>query len=87
LYNLYVHKDGFGQNSLTRIFDNIVLSDDDNTLLNRYYKYITRLDSGTEKIDDIENLDSNLLNELRIALSRQNSAASKFRVEYVPATK
>lgn len=83
LYNLYVHKDGFGQNSLTRIFDNVVLSDDDNTLLNRFYKHIVKLDSGIEKIEDIETLSPSLINELRIALSRQNSAASKFRVKFV----
>ena len=89
LYNLYVNKDGFGRNSLTRIFDNVVLSNDDNTLLYRYYDYICRLDSGITAIADVDNLSldqengsiDNLLTELRCALATQNGSKSRFRIE------
>ena len=89
LYNLYVNKDGFGRDSLTRIFDNVVLSNDDNTLLYRYYDYICRLDSGITTISDIDMLDinqadgsiNNLLTEVRCALANQNGAKSRFRSE------
>lgn len=92
LYNLYVHKDGFGQRALTRLFDNIVLSDDDNTLLYRYYEYVCKLDSGMEQIIDIDNInpttdgngEPNLLTELRIALSKETSSSSKFKSEFRP---
>ena len=91
LYNLYVNKDGFGRNSLTRIFDNVVLSDDDNTLLYRYYDYVCQLDSELNTIEELENINSNMadgssgsvLTEVRIALANQNGAKSRFRSEIV----
>lgn len=95
LYNLYLNRDGFGQNSLTRIFDDVVLEDDDDSLLSRYYNYICELDSGIEQIPDIDNepLEAmsdggdNIITELRIALSKQASAKSKYRSEFKPKTK
>jgi hypothetical protein len=47
LYNLIVHKDGFGQNSLTRIFEDLVSGDDD-LLVNRYNEWVSQLDENAE---------------------------------------
>jgi hypothetical protein len=47
LYNLIVHKDGFGQNSLTRIFEDLVSGDDD-LLVNRYNEWVSQLDEDAE---------------------------------------
>lgn len=57
LYNLYVFKDGFGRDSLTRIFEDMIVADiDDSTLASEYLNYLRRLDSGTEQLSIIEEL-------------------------------
>lgn len=50
LYNLVVNKDGFGQRSFTRLFEDLVdpLS---NNLVSKYYKYLYELDAGDLNID------------------------------------
>jgi hypothetical protein len=38
MYNLIVHKDSFGQKTMTRLFENIVGKDEDGDyLVNKYY--------------------------------------------------
>ena len=56
LYNLYVFKDGFGRDSLTRIFEDMI-NTDDNTLAEDYYNYLKELDSNIESIDIINKIE------------------------------
>lgn len=44
LYNLITHKDGFGQSSMTRLFEEFVADNDSNLLVNQYYKYLGETD-------------------------------------------
>ena len=44
VYNLICNKDGFGQNSLTRIFENLVSSRRGTSLINSYYDFVAELD-------------------------------------------
>lgn len=65
LYNLYVYKDGFGMNAMTRLFDDMIVNDDDSLLINNFYNYIAKLDSGTEVISVISRIDELTDNELQ----------------------
>ena len=56
LYNLYTFKDGFGRDSLTRIFEDMISIDDRSSLANDYYNYLCRLDSGVQGVDAIQEL-------------------------------
>lgn len=57
MYNLIVHKDSFGQKTMTRLFENIVGKDEDGDyLVNKYYNWLTRLDGL-----DIESVEARLL--------------------------
>lgn len=62
LYNLYVFKDGFGRDSMTRIFEDMVIEDEnDSTIASEYLNYLRRIDSGIESIsviDEISNLEN-----------------------------
>lgn len=92
LYNLYVHKDGLGGNTFTRLFEYMVIQDDSSFLVNNYYDYIAKLDSGIEHIAELDELleiptgdyaaiSSNpLLKEIRKQFAGTTSGASKFRV-------
>ena len=48
LYNLIVNKDGYGQDSFTRIFENLVSQKNSTTLINSFYDYISQIDADTE---------------------------------------
>lgn len=67
LYNLIVHKDGFGQSSLTRIFEDLV-SGDDNLLVNRFNRWISQLDENAETAIDTLNMD---LEDAKYRISKQ----------------
>lgn len=60
LYNLLVHKDSFGQNSMTRLFENLVGSKNSTFLIDSYYNFISKLDNTNLKnqleyaIDDLK---------------------------------
>jgi len=43
LYNLYVYKDSFSQDSFTRVFEVMNVYNDD-ALINKYYKYLSEID-------------------------------------------
>ena len=59
LYNLYVFKDGFGRDSMTRIFEDMVIEDEnDSTIASEYLNYLRRIDSGIESITAIDELDA-----------------------------
>ena len=47
LYNLIVNKDGYGQDSLTRIFENLVSQKNSTSLINSFYDYISQIDADT----------------------------------------
>lgn len=53
LYNLLVHKDSFGQNSMTRLFENLVGSKNSTFLIDSYYNFISKLDN-TDLKDQLE---------------------------------
>ena len=48
LYNLYVNKNSFGDNSLTRIFEDLVDSKNSPKIIQDYYQYISNLDSSED---------------------------------------
>lgn len=76
MYNLIVHKDSFGQKTLTRLFESIVASDRDDYLVNKYYKWLT----------DLDGLSLELLKK-RIILEEEESDV-KYRIKkYVPTSK
>lgn len=49
LYNLFVNKDGFGKNSWTRIFEDLITANMNFPLINSYYNYLYYLDSDKIK--------------------------------------
>lgn len=46
LYNLIVNKDTFGQSSFTRLFENQVNTNNEESLPNKFNEFISRLDKG-----------------------------------------
>jgi hypothetical protein len=46
LYNMILNKDGFGQNSFTRIFENLIQTSHGN-LANKFNDYVSRLDESS----------------------------------------
>ena len=73
LYNLYVFKDGFSRDSMTRIFEDMIVADDnDSTLASEYLNYLLKLDSKIESIlemDRIAELNDEDLSKLNEANS------------------
>lgn len=51
LYNLIVNKDAFGNDSFTRVFENLVTSKNSSGLINSFYQYISDLDNDFMKFD------------------------------------
>ena len=60
LYNLIVNKDGFGQSSFTRIFENLVAAKKGSPLINSFYNYISDLDKTIDRTELIKSMASNL---------------------------
>lgn len=48
LYNLIVNKDGYGQDSLTRIFENLVSQKNSTELIESFYNYISQIDANID---------------------------------------
>lgn len=85
LYNLFVNKDGFGKNSWTRMFEDMITANYDFDALNSYYEYLYNLDSKTIKWlikdkDGNEIIDKNLINydinNLRVRLALTDEGES-----------
>jgi hypothetical protein len=57
VYNMIVNKDSFGQNSFTRIFENLIMTSSGN-MANLFNSYITRLDDSNMTIEEIGALES-----------------------------
>ena len=52
LYNILENKDGFGKNSFTRLFEDLVAGETNRlTLVNSYYKFLYDLDSNQNNND------------------------------------
>lgn len=52
VYNMIVNKDSFGQNSFTRIFENLVMTSSGN-MANLFNAYISRLDDSEMTLNDL----------------------------------
>lgn len=57
LYNLLTNKDAFGANSMTRLFENLVGSENSTELINSYYNFISKLDNTSLKYQIVYNLE------------------------------
>lgn len=80
---------------MTRLFEDMIINDDDSLLVNDYYNYMAKLDSGVETIPVIDEISkmstadlanptnsdaANLLKDIRLLFGNLSSAGSKFRV-------
>ena len=48
IYNAIVNKEGFGRNSMTRLFEDLVNSKEGTNLATEFYDFITEIDTNTE---------------------------------------
>lgn len=48
LYNLIVNKDGYGQDSFTRIFENLVSQKNSTSLIESFYDYVSQIDANID---------------------------------------
>lgn len=67
VYNMIVNKDSFGQNSFTRIFENLVMANSGN-MANLFNAYISRLDDSEMTFDDLGALEQ----EAEYKINRDN---------------
>jgi hypothetical protein len=83
-----VHKDGFGSQSLTRLFEDANTSDDKFVFNKQYYDYLSKLDS--REVDYKKLFEDELipklgrndhLNDLRIRLAVSSQANYKFKAD------
>lgn len=86
IYNLLVNKDRIGQNALTRLFEDLISSGNNQSLAGEYYKYISDLDKGEIQIFKEDGwLDPTKfaydLRDLKYRLSGSDRAKKKFGVE------
>lgn len=63
LYNLIVNKNSYGQNSLTRIFEDLIDSKNQPESINEYYKWIGSLDKSEQSINP--NLKADILYRIK----------------------
>lgn len=70
MYNLLQNKDGFGKNSYTRIFEDLVNSGKAVDLVNNYYNWLADLDSNTDD-SKFDNINYNIKN-LRFLIAWKN---------------
>ena len=75
LYNLIVNKDGFGQTSLTTMFQKLVAMHNGSSLINSFYDYIAKLDKSKDRSAIIKGFLDSRLDDLttRIHLNVSNS--------------
>ena len=86
MYNLLVNKDRIGRNAMTRLFEDLISSGNNQSLAGEYYKYISDLDKGKIEIFKEDGwLDPTKfaydLNDLKYRLSGSENAKSKFGVQ------
>lgn len=85
IYNLMCYKDRIGGNSMTRLMEDIISSNNKGSLPALYYRYLNNLDRNLEDIyNDNGEIDSNKflydIRDLLYRLSASRSAKSKFDV-------
>lgn len=51
LYNLITYKDSFGQDTFTRLFENLINSKNTTFLINNFYQYLADLDHNVKTVD------------------------------------
>lgn len=51
LYNLITYKDSFGQDTFTRLFENLINSKNTTFLINNFYQYLSDLDHNVKTVD------------------------------------
>lgn len=76
VYDLITNKNGYGNESFARFFEDIAKFGNKHTLVNKYHQYLSELDNGSIDVSDLQyNLD-----DLRIRLAHLPGAESKFGV-------
>lgn len=82
LYNLIVNKDAFGNDSLTRVFENLVTSKNSSGLINSFYQYISDLDNDFMKFDINMNNINYRLSKLPNSKVKTKPNIYKYNPEY-----
>lgn len=82
LYNLIVNKDAFGNDSFTRVFENLVTSKNSSGLINSFYQYISDLDNDFMKFDINMNNINYRLSKLPNSKVSTKSNIYKYNPEY-----
>lgn len=82
LYNLIVNKDAFGNDSFTRVFENLVTSKNSSGLINSFYQYISDLDNDFMKFDINMNNINYRLSKLPNSKVKTRSNMYKYNPEY-----
>jgi hypothetical protein len=77
LYDFYVNKNGFGNASFTRLFEDVVRSENKYSLINNYYDYLRKLDNGEIDFNSIQ-YD---IRDLQKRLSFTSGAKNKFKAK------
>ena len=68
LYNLIVNKDSFGKNSFTKLFENLVQSNNTSYLINDFYHWVSILDNSKEAREKLLQYD---LEDLKYRISKK----------------
>lgn len=79
IYDLITNKNGFGNNSFARFFEDIARYNDDKTLVHKFYHYLSELDNGNIPLDTIE-YD---IRDLRIRMADLPGIDKKFGVKLI----
>lgn len=82
LYNLIVNKDAFGNDSFTRVFENLVTSKNSSGLINSFYQYISDLDNDFMKFNINMNNINYRLSKLPNSKISTKSNIYKYNPEY-----
>ena len=82
LYNLIVNKDAFGNDSFTRVFENLVTSKNSSGLINSFYQYISDLDNDFMKFDINMNNINYRLSKLPNSKVKTKPNIYKYNPEY-----
>lgn len=77
LYDFYVNRNGFGNQAFTRFFEDTVRSQNKYSLVNSYYDFLRKVDTGEIAFNDIE-YD---IRDLQIYLAKKTGSKSKFNVK------
>ena len=82
LYNLIVNKDAFGNDSFTRVFENLITSKNSSGLINSFYQYVSDLDNDFMKFDINMNNINYRLSKLPNSKVKTRPNMYKYNPEY-----